>query len=185
MQRVLLILLYFLSLEAIAGDTELRLYRPYGEVSEQSVPVVLSKIKGQCDSQSRLMVREDAWRCEANGVTYDPCFVKTGGSQIEAICPQSPWSGDSISISVNLPFNNEHHKPLDMSRTFPWAVELTNGEQCKAVDTDEVFDSMPVRYRCNSKNLLVGHLQRCKSVWSMLEKTPEGVITVELNKAWF
>ncbi|MDI1351466.1 MAG: hypothetical protein PSV35_01650, partial [bacterium] len=78
MQRVLLMLLCLYSLAASAGDTVLKLYRPYGEAIEQIVPVIKTKISGQCDAQSRLIVREDAWRCQAQGRIFDPCFVKAG-----------------------------------------------------------------------------------------------------------
>ncbi|MDI1352900.1 MAG: hypothetical protein PSV35_09095, partial [bacterium] len=103
----------------------------------------------------------------------------------QAICPQSPWHADSVQISVNTPFNNEKHTLLDMSRGFPWAIELANGDRCQAVDTNEVYDSMPIRYRCMNQNLVIGYLQRCKPVWSMLEKTAVGVVTADITKAWF
>ncbi|KGP62602.1 hypothetical protein EP47_01235 [Legionella norrlandica] len=185
LQRVLLALLCFYSFLAHAGDTVLKLYRPFGEVYDQAPPIVKKKLSGQCYEQSRLIIREDAWRCQAEGQLFDPCFAKAGGKKMEVICPQSPWVGDSIQIDVSVPLNNEHHKTLDMSRTLPWAIELINGEFCIAIDSNELYDSMPVRYRCNYQNVLIGHLQRCKTVWSMLEKTPQGVITVELGRAWF
>ncbi|KTD57214.1 hypothetical protein [Legionella shakespearei] len=184
-QRVLLVLLWCCAVHAMAGDTVLKLYRPFGDVVEQVKPVVTRVVDGVCYSQSQLITREDAWRCQAEGRFYDPCFVKTGGKRMEALCPQSPWVGDSVQINVSAPLNNEQHATLDMSRTFPWAVELANGEQCQAVQTNEVYDAMPVRYRCSNNNLLIGYLQRCKTVWSMLEKTPNGVVTVDFDKVWF
>lgn len=185
-QRVLFLIVWFFSIGAVgAEDTILKLYRPYGEVHQQVVPTVKKSVMGHCSSQSRVILREDAWRCEAEGKTYDPCFVKAGNNRTEALCPHSPWVGDSVQIMVSTPLHNEVNKTLDMSRTYPWGIELSNGEQCLAIDTHEEYDQMPIRYRCTHKNLLVGYLQRCKTVWSMLEKTPEGVVTVELTKAWF
>lgn len=184
-QRVLLTWLCCWAFSAIAGDTVLKLYRPFGDVVEQIKPVVTHTVAGECYSQSQLIVREDAWRCQAEGKFYDPCFVKAGSKRMEAICPQSPWVGDSVQINVTAPLNNEQHIALDMSRTFPWAVELANGEQCQAVQSNEVYDAMPVRYRCSNQNVLIGYLQRCKTVWSMLEKTPNGVVTADFSKAWF
>ncbi|KTD46456.1 hypothetical protein [Legionella quateirensis] len=185
MQRVLLVLLCFCSFLATAGDTVLKLYRPFGEVVEQVAPVIKSKLTGACFTQSRLILREDAWRCQAEGKIYDPCFVKAGSKQMEALCPQSPWEGDSVLIQVSAPLNNENHSTLDMSRAFPWGIELANGEHCQAIEPSEVYDAMPIRYRCSNHNVLIGYLQRCKTVWSMLEKTPQGVVTVEFTRAWF
>lgn len=185
LRKVLCISLFFYSYVVAADETVLRLYRPFGDVTEQASPQVKEKIYGECYSQSQLIVREDAWRCSAKGHVYDPCFVKSGPNRTEALCPQSPWSGESVLITVTQPLNNENNKTLDMSRTYPWGIELTNGEHCHAINSGKIYDEMPVRYRCTNKNYLVGHLQRCKSTWSMLEKTPQGVVTVELSKAWF
>lgn len=187
LQRVILASLCFCSFlaSASASDTILKLYRPFGEVFDQAPPIVKKKLSGQCYEQSRVIIREDAWRCQAEGQLFDPCFVKAGGKKLEVVCPQSPWVGDSIQINVTVPLDNENHKTLDMSRAFPWAIELVNGEYCLAINSNEQYDSMPVRYRCNNQNVLIGHLQRCKTVWSMLEKTPQGVKTVELHRAWF
>ncbi|WP_454780259.1 hypothetical protein [Legionella sp. WA2022007384] len=185
LRTIFCISLFLCSVEAAANDTVLKLYRPYGDVSEQVVPQVKKELVGECYSQSQLIVREDAWRCIAGGKTYDPCFVKAGPNRTEALCPRSPWNGESVRIKVKEPLNNEQHITLDMSRTYPWGIELTNGEQCHAIKSEKIYDQMPVRYKCSNKNYLVGYLQRCKNVWSMLEKTPQGVVTVELSKAWF
>lgn len=185
MQRVLFVLLFCGSFLAQADDTVLKLYRPYGDSIGQAAPIVKKTLPGQCVSQSRLILREDAWRCEAQGQIYDPCFVKAGANRTEALCPQSPWVGDSVQITVSTPLDNEKNVALDMSKAYPWAIELANGVRCMAIDTTEVFDQMPVRYQCTNKNRLMGYLQRCRNVWSMLAKTPEGVETVELVKAWF
>jgi hypothetical protein len=185
LQRVLLVLLFFCSFLVSASDTVLKLYRPFGEVTEQTPLTVKNKISGQCNAQSQLILREDAWRCMAEGKIFDPCFAKMSQDKTEVICPQSPWVGDSVQIEVSGPLNNENHVTLDMSRVFPWGIELANGEHCHAIESNEVYDSMPVRYRCSNQNVLIGYLQRCKSTWSILEKTPEGVVTVNLSKAWF
>lgn len=184
-QRVLSVLLFFCSLIVFADDTVLKLYRPFGDAVDQVSPSVKMVLQGQCDVQSQLIIREDAWRCQAEGKIFDPCFVKLASNKMEAVCPQSPWVGDSVQINVTTPLNNDSHMTLDMSRVFPWAVELVNGERCQAVEPTELYDSMPIRYHCSNQNRLIGYLQRCKPVWSMLEKTPEGVSTVELKKAWF
>jgi hypothetical protein len=185
LRNVFFVLLFLSSFELVADDTILKLYRPYGDVTDQVVPQVKATLSGACYSQSKLIVREDAWRCMVGDKTYDPCFVKSGPNRTEAVCPQSPWIGDSVQIMVKDPLDNEQNKQLDMSRTYPWAIELTNGERCQAIKSNKIYENMPVRYKCNSKRYLIGYLQRCKNVWSMVEKTPDGVTTVQLSKAWF
>lgn len=173
------------ALATYAEDTVLKLYRPFGDDVEHRVPEVKKKFAGHCLTQSQRILREDAWRCMAEGVTFDPCFAKAGPKQTSVICPQSPWESSNVVIELSEPLNNEQHQALDMSRTFPWAIELVSGEHCQAIESRELFDAMPIRYHCSSGNDLVGHIQRCKLPWTMLEKTPQGVVTVELKKAWF
>lgn len=191
-QRVLRFLCHFCSLflsystfGVAAEDTVLKLYRPYGEAVDQIVPVVKQTVTGQCTGPSQRVVRKDAWRCLASGRVFDPCFAQEDPRQLSVICPSSPWSADSVQIALSARLNSEGHHELDMSRTFPWAIELVNGEYCQAVDPGTFYDSMPIRYHCTMDNDLVGYLQRCKAIWSMLETTPHGVITVDLKKAWF
>jgi hypothetical protein len=172
------------SLWAVAADTVLKLYRPYGAVLEQMIPVAKKQLLGQCDGPSKVVVREDAWRCLAEGQVFDPCFVERT-KRTKVLCPKSPWTNDGVQINLDSELTEEELPTLDMSRNFPWAVELVSGERCQAIDTKEQYDSLPIRYHCTKGSKLMGYLQRCKPVWSMLEQTPSGVITAEFKKAWF
>lgn len=182
-QRVLLIVLIFYSFLAAADDTVLKLYRPFGNGAD--APVVTKKLQGRCDMQSHLILREDAWRCHAEGTTFDPCFTKTGMKQTSVVCPLSPWSTENIQINLASPLNNEDHQSLDMSRTFPWGIELVNGDRCQAVEQLEYYDSMPIRYHCQSNATLLGTIQRCNPEWSMLEKNATDILSRKLRKVWF
>jgi hypothetical protein len=183
MKRVSLTGLFFYSLTLFADDTGLKLYRPFD--SEQGVVPVKTIKQGRCDAQSKLILREDAWRCQVDDKIFDPCFAKSGSKEMDLVCPVSPWSHEGVTIHVSTPLNSEEHQPLDMSRTFPWAIELVSGERCQAIEPGASFDSMPVRYRCSNGNELVGSIQRCNPSWSMLEKTPKEVVTMDLKQAWF
>ncbi len=169
MRKILSLGLCCYAVLGVAADTVLKLYRPFGEVTEQAVLTIKQELKGMCSQHSQLMIRPDAWRCHAAGKVFDPCFGKTANSN-EVLCPQSPWEGASVKIKLEQGLVLEQHQPIDMSRNFPWAVELLNGEYCLAIDEKLTYDSMPVHYRCGKDDLLFGYLQRCKTVWSMLEK---------------
>ncbi|CEK10162.1 hypothetical protein [Legionella hackeliae] len=173
------------SFYVFAQDTELKLYRPYGEAIQQAPLVIKGEVTGQCFQQSQRIKREDAWRCLAAGKVYDPCFVKPYGAHTEAVCPQSPWEGGSIKINLSSALDNSQHTLLDMSEAYPWALELISGEKCQAVDEGGVYDNLPIHYQCDSQTILLGHLQRCKSEWSILQRTSAGVSTALVAKAWF
>jgi hypothetical protein len=174
-----------LDLPTFAGDTVLKFYRPFGEATEQASPSIKKTIEGTCSGQSKLSVREDAWRCQAGDTTFDPCFARMGTAQKKVLCPASPWSGKSVLIQVSSPLNNAQHLPLDMSRSYPWAIELRDGNHCLAVDNTEIYDAMPIRYHCAGHTVLLGYLQRCNPQWTMLAKTGRTIVTVEISKAWF
>lgn len=169
----------------LAEDTELNLYRPLTEGTKNLPLTVSAKKMGECRIQSQLIKREDAWRCVAEGKIYDPCFVQRFGSHLEAVCPESPWSTQGIQITVATPLDNSKHEALDMSRGYPWAIELSNGEKCQAIETKETYDGLPVRYSCNHESTLIGHVQRCENTWKMLHHASNGVETVQIKKAWF
>jgi hypothetical protein len=185
MRRVLLVALVLASHLAFGENTVLKLYRPFGEAQEQAIPKPVRSLSGQCLGQSLLNVREDAWRCQAEGKIFDPCFLKAVGPKTQVLCPKSPWAVESVAISVPSALNGAEHTSLDMSVALPWAVELVNGARCQAIESNEVFDGMPVHYRCSDNTILLGHLQRCKATWTMLEKTPKGVETAIFKRAWF
>ncbi|ASQ46497.1 hypothetical protein [Legionella clemsonensis] len=170
---------------AFAQDTELKLYRPFGEVVQQAPVVIKEEVTGQCFQQSQRIKREDAWRCIAAGKVYDPCFIKPYGSHTEAVCPPSPWEGRSVKINLSSAVDNSQHTPLDMAETYPWGIELITGEKCQAVDGGGIYDNLPIHYQCDSDTVLLGHLQRCKTAWSILQRTPKGISTVLVARAWF
>ncbi|ARG97113.1 hypothetical protein B6N58_05245 [Legionella micdadei] len=182
LRGVIVFFMIILPVYSFADDTELKLYRPFAD----GTPVVIKEvIPGQCWQQSQRIKREDAWRCVAANKVYDPCFVKEYGSHKEAVCPQSPWVGDSVQINLSTPVDNTQNTSLDMAEAYPWAVELTTGEKCQAVDDGAVYDGMKVHYQCNSQTVLIGRVQRCEAKWSILQRTPSGISTALVAKAWF
>lgn len=186
--RLKLILPVFVLLfsgEAYAVDTQLTLYRPFGDKG-QSLATHSQSLAGQCWQQSQRIKREDAWRCVAGGAVFDPCFVKQYGDHKEALCVQSPWLTSAILLTLTEPADNHQHVKLDMSKNYPWAVQLSHGQKCQAVDEGNFYDGMPIHYQCEDQTQLVGHLQRCNSHWSMLRHSGnDRVETVMIDKAWF
>ncbi|KTD46089.1 hypothetical protein Lqui_2579 [Legionella quinlivanii] len=183
---VMTIFMLINAINAVAKDTELEFYHPFEGVEGLPVASIESSYTGECVQQSQRIKREDAWRCVAGGQTYDPCFIKPYGKKTQAFCPESPWSTQSVEIKLRHAAMDLAQASLDLSRTYPWVVELSTGEKCKAVDEGEMFDGLPIHYRCENQSILMGHLQRCKAEWSMLKREPNGQVdTVLISKAWF
>ncbi|MFC3907827.1 hypothetical protein ACFORL_01860 [Legionella dresdenensis] len=186
LRHVVLFFILIWSFFVNAMDTETRLFRPYGDGLQQEAIVINQKITGECYQQSTRIKREDAWRCVADGRVYDPCFIKRYGRRDQAICPASPWSGASIMIDMSKPADNSQHLALDMSRTYPWGIELASGIKCQAIDAGSEAGGLPAYYQCENQSVLVGELQRCKPEWSMLEHFSDGRVESALvSRAWF
>jgi hypothetical protein len=183
---VTLLLLALVSFNLLAVETEVKFYRPFDGASPQQAPVIIrQEMTGECWQQSQKIKREDAWRCLSEGKVYDPCFVKQFSAQSEAVCPQSPWVGSSVKMRLNAPVDNSQNVALDMAQAYPWALELASGEKCQAIEGGHVYDNLPIRYQCDSQAVLIGHMQRCKTEWSILQKTAHGVVAVVIARAWF
>ncbi|WP_131780902.1 hypothetical protein [Legionella gresilensis] len=183
-QVTLIFVIFFTALSY--ADTEIKLYRPFGDTIAQEPLVVKETYPGDCWQQSQRIKREDAWRCQVQNKIYDPCFVKQFGSHKQAICPQSPWNGVSVLLNLPTAVNNSQHITLDVSKAYPWAIELSTGEKCQALDREEFYDNMPIRYHCNNQTELLGHLQRCKSTWTILQRNKSNQIEKAIvTKAWF
>ncbi|MGQ3888262.1 hypothetical protein ACQUW5_04405 [Legionella sp. CNM-1927-20] len=183
-QVTLIFVIFFISLSY--AETEIKLYRPFGDVTAQEPLVVKETYPGECGQQSQRIKREDAWRCHVQNKIYDPCFVKQFGTHKQAICPKSPWNGASVLLNLPEAVNNNQHMTLDVSKAYPWAIELNTGEKCEAVEKEEIYDNMPIRYRCNNQTELLGHLQRCKLTWTILQRDKNNQITTAVvTKAWF
>ncbi len=182
-----LFLLLTLSFSIQAKDTDLNYYRPYNEnIAEQAPVKIYAQKTGHCLQQSKRSIREDAWRCIADEKVYDPCFAKPYGSKKQVICPNAPWDGQSLQINLTEALDNSQHIPLNMSRNhYPWAIVLENNTRCLRVNTDKTYDNLPIRYRCDDKSALFGHIQRCDPRWTMLNVKDKTVTTATIKSVWF
>ena len=73
-----------------------------------------------------------------------------------------------------------------MSRAYPWAIKLAEGQTCLAITSSKKHDNQPIRYRCTNDIWLFGKLQRCKMPWRILALDQhQQVTTVILKEAWF
>ncbi|GGI81540.1 hypothetical protein GCM10007966_07490 [Legionella impletisoli] len=183
--KLLMIMIVFIWSSSLFSDTVLHLYRPYAGSEHHPAPKVSEVLDGHCRDQSHHIKREDAWRCYAAGKVFDPCFIKRFSSQHEVICPESPWMNKAVKIRTDTTLDDQSHERLDMALTYPWAVELENGMRCISDDLEEVINGLPVHYRCEDGSFLIGHLQRCKALWSMLNDVHGSPSTVNIAKAWF
>lgn len=162
------------------ADMEIKYYSPYSGESMQ----ILKTMKGHCYGQSEKIKREDAWRCQTDTQTLDPCFSSMKQSN-KVFCPVSPWTTQGILLEDVGVLDLVNQQKLDMSVTYPWAIELENGERCEAVHSGEMISGLPLLYRCSSGAFLVGYIQRCKPTWQILYKGKGELEKVTMKVVWF
>jgi hypothetical protein len=183
---IILLALYLFSQMGIGQETQVKLYRPFSPSPYQATLSANQTTKGVCWEQSHVDKREGAWRCKVGTSILDPCFVKSFGDKKQALCPQSPWSGQAVKVLVEHDLKDVSFVKLDMSKNYPWAMELTNGTKCqKIADANQQFDGLPIHYLCDDNTILFGRIQRCKEPWSVLQKSHEDVLSVEIQRVWF
>lgn len=168
--------------------TEKRFYRPYGDAHQQilaNIPLAKA-FAAYCDSASLLSNRRDAWRCRVGQVELDPCFTDEDKPTTFLKCIKTPWSQEYQPISNIAGLTPRPEKTLDMSKDWPWGIELSDGEQCLRSGDNLYFQGQAVRYRCQNQGLLFGYIQHCKEPWSMLLKKRDGqLVSVALRRVWF
>lgn len=185
-RHILLFLLCVYPLISFENPTQLKLYRPYGEVDSSNKPEIIASLKGECFRQSSRIIREDAWRCVADEELHDPCFQRQLGKITEVLCVESPWIKKAIQLKTAQALKNTHHQRLDRAMTLPWALVLSSGVQCVAIDSTEEIEGQPIHYRCSDQSLLFGVVQRCQEEWTILQQARSGqVSTAVIQDAWF
>lgn len=182
MRFIILLFLLYRAGFCGANDSAIHYFRPF---IKGSLPLTIQKISGlgRCTNQSQLIKREDAYQCTLEGTIYDPCFVQPGTKDV--FCIEHPWAHIAWQFAAVID-ESKTTEPLDVSRTYPWAMELSSGQHCLATVVDKEIDNMPLRYKCDDNTLLLGHLQRCKPEWSMQARKENGLIgEVQITAAWF
>lgn len=182
MKPFFLFIFILFSLKAYSYETMLKLYRPFHHFSQSNH---IKTLKGDCLQQSKLAKREDAFRCQVDDAVYDPCFANVYRDPHGLYCPETPWNAAATQITSETQLDNSAYSPVDMSRGFPWGLVLEDGTHCIAIESEESIDQQAVKYQCEDKRVLIGHIQRCKPIWSILAKGDGVIKTENIQVAWF
>lgn len=172
----------FFSMSTYANYTEPRLYQPYSSNAYQQKLKIKRTLIGHCRKQSEKDKRTDAWHCEVEGKSYDPCFKHKYVNQHELVCPNSPWSSKAVRILTTDTLDSKKNHHLDMSKTAPWAMELKDGSHCLFMSRSK--NDLP-RYECQNHQYLSGNLFRCKGNWQIYKQKKDEAQLTEVKRAWF
>ena len=89
---------------------------------------ITQKIKGICTSASLVNPRPDAWRCNIENETLDPCFSNPANNAVA--CIKSPWDKTAVLITLMLPLPTDKSNSENYLEQTPWGIELENNLRC-------------------------------------------------------
>lgn len=99
-------------------------------ITGQPLPAITvsTATRGSCNFGSDVIVDVEVYRCFSGNGVYDPCWADTAGG---VLCMPAPWSTTAVNIPTSgiAPGVDVQATELD----FPWAVDLTSGARCVAV----------------------------------------------------
>ncbi|HZT90752.1 MAG TPA: hypothetical protein VFA05_01805 [Gaiellaceae bacterium] len=152
---------------------------------------VVKEVRGSCWTGSEATDRSDSWRCMSGNFIYDPCFSSaTPGTTSHVICASSPFVRGVVELVLTkrLPYayGNAHHRA---TASAPWAVRLTNGVACVALQgATGAIAGMRIGYACSNKGVLVGNPRRSTPTWRIFfakSFAASNVRLVPVAEAWW
>ena len=165
---------------------------PVGSL-EQPVPglPVSRTLDGSCVSGSD-SVQGPVYRCFSGNYVYDPCWAAATATIPTAavLCMTAPWQASVVKIvTPGLPgVSAASGTDLD----FPWAVQLTTGQRCLAVQgAHDHYNGKAVDFGCQGSGLgLLRGADRSRALWSYQSVQQDGSArtpgpAVYVSIAWF
>ncbi|MFN8490003.1 MAG: WG repeat-containing protein [Caldilineaceae bacterium] len=163
--------------------TELIDYRP---------PLPDEVRNGACTGNSELLALPNAWRCEAEGDTFDPCLTGDDGETV--VCAPSPaekYPGFRLILEKPLPEVNVTAKPPSEL----WQIQTADANVCTVASrTDLVVNNKPVTFICTDHTVILGAIDQANALWQAENATlrnnqagqyqVENTKTVQVIRAW-
>jgi pimeloyl-ACP methyl ester carboxylesterase len=116
-------------------------------------------------------IAPQAYRCFSGHFAYDPCWLDNADpAQDSVLCLEHPWDTKATFFKVasgGLPAFLGPTQPINPR--FPWGVQLSDGEQCIAVQgTHDSDNGEVVDYSCGNsdRHVLLRTLSRATAQWT-------------------
>lgn len=92
-------------------------------------PLGLPVIEGSCEMSATLVGRPGAYRCEAGGDIFDPCFAPPPGAADLVVCNTWPNNRD-VAVAIGVA-GIVHANATVPPGAIPWFIELYDGRVCE------------------------------------------------------
>jgi hypothetical protein len=180
---VALTLLALLGAPSAAARTRVVEYTPFTTDGQVKSRLTTISRAGTCRLDSRLALRDDAWRCRTGRVTRDPCFDNPVVED-QVVCVKAPWSRRVVLIDTPLD---------DGARTYPrgsrpWALTVGRRRCLFTPRSRRRVHGRRLSYRCGRRGPFVfGLPNRRRPTWRVLiarTRSGEGLKRAKVRAAW-
>ena len=168
---------------AASAKTRVLKYTPFTKDGDVKSRLRAVGRNGSCRFDSRLVLRDDAWRCRTGRTRRDPCFDNPVVED-EVVCVKSPWSRRVTLIDT----------PLDDSaRTYPsgrrpWAVQVGRRRCLFSPRAKRRVHGRRLSYVCGRRGpFLFGLPNRKRRTWTVRiarSKRGKGLRRAKIRAAW-
>src|SRR3954449_3324078 len=114
-----LVVLALVGAPAATARTRVVRYTPFTHDGLIKPRLKAVPFSGSCRLDSRLALREDAWRCRTGRVRRDPCFDNPVVED-QVVCVKSPWSRRVALVDAPLDDSDRAYK----TSSRPWALQV-------------------------------------------------------------
>jgi hypothetical protein len=117
-----------------------------------AVRITLHLLGGQCEPGSD-SVPGPVYRCFVGNSILDPCWADREHARA-VLCVQEPWSQTAVELGTHGLLTSS--QPVPRSLSYPWGVQLANGEKCLADQgAHDEYRGRVVDYACGHRFHLV------------------------------
>ena len=158
-------------------------YSPF--TSEGAVKPRLKAVErsGSCRLDSRLVLRDDAWRCRTGRRRRDPCFDNPV-IEDQVVCVKAPWSRRAALIDTPLDDSDRNYP----SGRRPWAVKVRRRRCLFKPRSKRKVRGKRLSYVCGRRGpYLFGLPNRRRPTWTIrIAKTRrgKGLRRARIRVAW-
>jgi hypothetical protein len=158
-----LVVLALVAAPAATAKTRVVKYTPFARDGAIKSRIKTVTRAGSCRLDSRLALRDDAWRCRTGKTRRDPCFDNPVVED-EVVCVKAPWSRRAVVIDAPLDDSDRAYK----TSSRPWALRVGKRRCLYTPGSKRKVHGRRLTYRCGRRGpFLFGSPSHRKRTWTI------------------
>jgi len=168
--------------------TQTEQYQPWATrtMLAPGIRVIRSLSGGDCWTESIPdYENQNAWRCMAGNIIFDPCFAPPGASNVTQVaCAETPTSGVYL-MNLTSPLS-QGSVPRTSGGKYAWYIVLSNGRSCSRVDGagPPSVDGLTLEYACTIGEAAEPNQSTIPWTDQYAASTAGALVAVDVTQAW-